>query len=275
MILRKRSWRLAFRRRAAARKGTTQGRIETYSLPPNYVLVGSQDVQTIIGWTILKVSETDTSSPPLSNNMSDVVSGQERRSFSVCWHARSRTFLTCWQISTGRGGAGNTRPSPSRILDPSNVPKCERGHEISLRCVRQASLHAHHTWMMMTRSPTLAARRCREHPMPNTRSRRCRLRGPRRSASGRVCWRNDGSTEPLVLVRTGWSGEQQQKQEQEQGKAKNSEHVTNPGTHVGQAQGHDRSIWVITSDSRDEDSVDLQKVSGMSSDDAQQGELSQ
>ncbi len=125
------------------------------------------------------------------------------------------------------------------------------------------------------RSPTLAARRCREHPMPNTRSRRCRLRGPRRSASGRVCWRNDGSTEPLVLVRTGWSGEQQQKQEQEQGKAKNSEHVTNPGTHVGQAQGHDRSIWVITSDSRDEDSVDLQKVSGMSSDDAQQGELSQ
>jgi len=84
-----------------------------------------------------------------------------------------------------------------------------------------------------------------------------------------------GSTEPLVLVRTGWSGEQQQKQEQEQGKAKNSEHVTNPGTHVGQAQGHDRSIWVITSDSRDEDSVDLQKVSGMSSDDAQQGELSQ
>ncbi len=58
-------------------------------------------------------------------------------------------------------------------------------------------------------------------------------------------------------------------------KAKNSEHVTNPGTHVGQAQEHDRSIWVITSDSRDEDSVDLQKVSGMSSDDAQQGELSQ
>lgn len=153
VILRKRSWRLAFRRRAAARKGTTQGRIETYSLPPNYVLVGSQDVQTIIGWTILKVSETDTSSPPLSNNMSDVVSGQERRSFSVCWHARSRTFLTCWQISTGRGGAGNTRPSPSRILDPSNVPKCERGHEISLRCVRQASLHAHHTWMMMTGHP--------------------------------------------------------------------------------------------------------------------------
>lgn len=219
MILRKRSWRLAFRRRAAARKGTTQGRIETYSLPPNYVLVGSQDVQTIIGWTILKVSETDTSSPPLSNNMSDVVSGQERRSFSVCWHARSRTFLTCWQISTGRGGAGNTRPSPSRILDPSNVPKCERGHEISLRCVRQASLHAHHTWMMMTGHPLW--------PRGGVGNIQCPIHDPddavyevhEEALPGESVGGTTGSTEPLVLVRTGWSGEQQQKQEQEQGKA--------------------------------------------------------
>jgi len=121
------------------------------------------------------------------------------------------------------------------------------------------------------RSPTLAARRCREHPMPNTRSRRCRLRGPRRSASGRVCWRNDGVDR---TARSRPDGVEPGTTTKARARARQGD-VTNPGTHVGQAQGHDRSIWVITSDSRDEDSVDLQKVSGMSSDDAQQGELSQ